>query len=272
MQPAAPPREPEARPGPGRRRWLVAAAVPGLVALVLAALVVVATLRWATGGEPPRARPTPTPSPTGAPLTTAEVYAALAPSVVTVEALDRTGGRVAGTGTGVVANGAGVILTAFHVVRGAGAVRVVFADGTRSAADVVSADPAMDIAALTTETLPAVLVPATLGSSGRLAVGDGVVAVGNQLGLTSSATAGVVSGLDRAASGRDGTELRGLIQFDAAVNPGSSGGPLVNTRGETVGIVVALANPTDAETFIGIGFAVPIGAALAAGGADGPQQ
>jgi S1-C subfamily serine protease len=120
--------------------------------------------------------------------------------------------------------------------------------------------------------LPTVVVPAVLGSSGRLSVGDDVVAIGNQLGLTSSATAGVISGLNRAASGSDGTSLAGLIQFDAAVNPGSSGGPLVNTRGETVGVVVALANPTDDKTFIGIGFAVPIGAALAAGGGDGPLQ
>jgi putative serine protease PepD len=84
----------------------------------------------------------------------------------------------------------------------------------------------------------------------------------------------VVSGLDRAAAGNDGSRLAGLIQFDAAVNPGSSGGPLVNTRGETVGIVVALANPTRAGTFIGIGFAVPIGTALGGGpgSSDGPQR
>jgi S1-C subfamily serine protease len=78
--------------------------------------------------------------------------------------------------------------------------------------------------------------------------------------------------LNRVTTGSDGTSLAGLIQFDAAVNPGSSGGPLVNARGETVGIVVALANPTAADTFIGIGFAVPIGTAVAAGGGDGPQQ
>jgi S1-C subfamily serine protease len=111
-----------------------------------------------------------------------------------------------------------------------------------------------------------------LGNAGRLAVGDSVTAIGNPLGLTRSATAGVVSGLNRAASGVDGTNLAGLIQFDAAVNPGSSGGPLVNDRGETVGVVVALANPTDAGTFIGVGFAVPIGAAVAGGGGRGPQQ
>jgi putative serine protease PepD len=147
---------------------------------------------------------------------------------------------------------------------------VTFADGTRTPAGVVGADPANDIAVLAPRTLPNILVPALLGNSGRLAVGDDVIAVGHQLGLTSSATAGVVSGLDRAATGDGGQSLSGLIQFDAAVNPGSSGGPLVNARGETVGIVVSLANPTAAGTFVGVGFAVPIGTALAAGGGDGP--
>jgi S1-C subfamily serine protease len=109
-----------------------------------------------------------------------------------------------------------------------------------------------------------------------VSVGDRVVAIGNQLGLTRSTTAGVVSGLNRVATGKNATRLAGLIQFDAAVNPGSSGGPLVNTKGQTVGIVVALANPTAAETFIGVGFAVPIATALAVGddgdGPPGPQQ
>ena len=100
-----------------------------------------------------------------------------------------------------------------------------------------------------------------------MAIGDEVVAIGNQLGLADSTTAGVVSGLNRSAG-----DLHGLIQFDAAVNPGSSGGPLANNRGQVVGIVVALANPSGAGTFIGIGFAVPIGAALGPGTTgDGPQ-
>jgi S1-C subfamily serine protease len=195
----------------------------------------------------------------------------LAPSVVTVERLAQGTNQVVATGTGVVANADGVILTALHVVSGGGSIRVRFADGTPSSATLVAADPEIDIAALTVSTLPELLVPAVLG--GGLSVGDTVIAIGNQLGLTSSATEGVVSGLDRAATGNDGSRLAGLIQFDAAVNPGSSGGPLVNARGETVGIVVALANPTDADTFIGIGFAVPIGTAVAAGRGDqGPQQ
>jgi putative serine protease PepD len=116
-------------------------------------------------------------------------------------------------------------------------------------------------------------VPAVLGNAGRLSVGDNVIAIGNQLGLADTTTTGVVSGLGRALDeGPEGAKLTGLIQFDAAVNPGSSGGPLLDAKGETVGIVVALANPTSARTFIGIGFAVPIGAAVAAGGTRAPQQ
>jgi S1-C subfamily serine protease len=168
-------------------------------------------------------------------------------------------------------NADGTVLTALHVVKGAGAIRLTFADGTTSAATMTSANPTMDIATLGPGTLPSVVVPAVLGRPDRLSVGDSVVAIGNPLGLTRSTTTGVVSGLNRRAKGADGSSLTGLIQFDAAVNPGSSGGPLVNGKGETVGIVVALANPTTAATFIGVGFAVPITAA-AAGGGQGPEQ
>ena len=241
-------------------------------AVVVLALTVTALLayQWGSSGSPqPAPAASPSPTATG-PLSPAEIYDALAPSVVVVE-VTRSGGRTGATGTGVVANGDGMVLTALHVVKDAAAIQVRFADGTPSAAMLLGADPANDIAVLGVASLPTVVVPATFGSSGRMSVGDGVVAIGNQLGLSGSATSGVVSGLNRAANGVDGTSLSGLIQFDAAVNPGSSGGPLVNMRGETVGIVVALANPTDAGTFIGVGFAVPIGQALG-GGASRPPQ
>ena len=263
--------EPVPAGAPGQPRWLRVAVIGTAIGLALL-LTGILSFRWGAS-DAPAAVPTatPKPTPTGEP-TTAEIYAALAPSVVTVEMV--RGGTVNATGTGVIANAEGVIITALHVVSGGGSIRVRFADGTASAAALLGADPAIDIAALSVSTLPELVVPAVLGNSGRLAIGDDVVAIGNQLGLTSSATAGVVSGLDRRASGEDGTSLSGLIQFDAAVNPGSSGGPLVNIRGETIGIVVALANPTTADTFIGIGFAVPIGAAAGAvgGGDQGPQQ
>ena len=103
-------------------------------------------------------------------------------------------------------------------------------------------------------------------------VGAPVVAVGNPLGLADSVSAGVVSGLDRTAQTAEGT-YSGLIQFDASVNPGSSGGPLLDARGLVVGIVVSIANPAHEDAFAGIGFAVPIGAALGgpSGTGHGPQ-
>jgi S1-C subfamily serine protease len=245
----------------------------GFVALcVLLALAVTALVafRWgaSSGDDESRAatRPSPSPSASG-PLTVAEVHEVLLPSVVAIRTTLTSGGS---SGTGVVANVDGTILTANHVVDGAVSIEVTFADGTKSAATIAAADPSIDIAVLAPETLPAVVVPATLG--GAVAVGDDVVAIGHPLGLIDSTTTGVVSALDRSVPVPSGHVLPGLIQFDAAVNPGSSGGPLVNMRGQTVGIVVALANPTDAGTFIGIGFAVPIGAAAGAGEEQPPQR
>jgi putative serine protease PepD len=250
--------------------------VIGAIAAALLVLTAVVSFRWGSGGSP---APLPTVSPEAPAvvgLSTAEIYRALVPSVVRIEAVSTSGNGDNATGTGVIANANGIILTALHVVNDAASIRVTFVDGTRSAARVLDADPTNDIAALAAATLPDVVVPATFGNSDRVSVGDNVVAIGNQLGLTGSTTAGVVSGLNRAATGIRGTRLAGLIQFDAAVNPGSSGGPLVNTKGQTVGIVVALANPTAARTFIGVGFAVPIATALAGGGngdgPPGPQQ
>jgi putative serine protease PepD len=242
------------------------AAAVGAVTVVALALTATVFYRLGTARpapRPPRAAPSPSPT---RPPTTAEIYTAVAASVVSIQ----TG---TARGTGIVANANGLILTALHVVKGADAIRLTFADGTTSAATVAAADPKIDIAALLPGTLPSILVPAVLGSSTRLAVGDPVIAIGDQLSLTRSTTTGVVSGFDRSATGSDGSSIGGLIQFDAAVNPGSSGGPLLNGKGETVGIVVALANPTNAGTFVGVGFAVPIGAAVAGGGgSQAPQQ
>jgi putative serine protease PepD len=248
------------------------AVVVAAAAVAVLALTAVVAFRWGSAGSSQAsstATPRPSASSSKAP-TAADIYTAVAPSVVLIEAAHAGGAGDAGTG--VVVNADGTILTALHVVKGATALRVTFADGTQSAAKVTSADPAIDIATVGPATLPSVLVPAVLGNSGRLSIGDSVVAIGNQLGLTRSTTTGVVSGLDRRATVTGGSTLSGLIQFDAAVNPGSSGGPLLNGKGETVGIVVALANPTAEDTFIGVGFAVPISSAAAGGGGRGPQQ
>jgi S1-C subfamily serine protease len=244
-------------------------------ALVIAVLAAIVIYQWTSAGPTrPAATAAPRPSPSASKLpTTAEIFDAVAPSVVSIVAVAPGKSGREDSGTGIVVNADGTILTALHVVKGAGAIHVTFADGTNATAKVTATDPTIDIATLGPDALPSIVVPALLGSSDRIAIGDDVVAIGNPLGLTDTTTAGVVSGLNRLAENQDGTHLSGLIQFDAAVNPGSSGGPLLDAKGETIGIVVALANPTTAGTFIGIGFAVPIGTAVAAGGGDrAPQQ
>ncbi len=190
------------------------------------------------------------------------IYQRVAPSVVIV----RTRG---GLGTGVIVADDGTILTANHVIASGGTITVTFADGTTANATVAAAEPKLDIAALTPAKLPQVVVSATLG--GGAGVGASVVAIGNPLGLTDSVSAGVISGLDRTADTNNG-KFSGLIQFDASVNPGSSGGPLLDAHGLVIGIVVSLAAPDGQDAFAGIGFAVPIGAALGAGGGKGPGK
>ncbi|MFT7475298.1 MAG: S1-C subfamily serine protease [Verrucomicrobiales bacterium] len=195
------------------------------------------------------------------------IFNTIIPSVVFVQVGgDRSdGGSI---GTGVVINADGSIMTSNHVVDTGEPINVTFADGTLSVARVVQSNPEMDIAILSASTLPAVLVPAVLG--GSVPIGAKVYAVGNPLGLGGSFSAGVVSGLDRSLPLDDDLSLFDLIQFDAAVNPGSSGGPLVDENAQVVGIVTALANPTGEDFFSGIGFAVPI--ATAGGAAGGPEQ
>ena len=201
----------------------------------------------------------------------ARVYQTILPSLVVVQT-DNPGQKKAfGIGSGVVINGDAEVLTSLHIVEGSTMIELMFADGTRSPATVSTADPARDIAVLTPAGLPQMVLPATIGNSGALRVGDEVFAVGNPLGLVGSLSAGVVSGLNRESTppGRE-EALEGLIQFDAAVNPGSSGGPLLDRRGQVVGIVTGLINPGEDDVFIGIGFAVPIDAAAEAAG--GPSQ
>jgi S1-C subfamily serine protease len=195
------------------------------------------------------------------------VYQAIVPPLVVIESQrpGGAGGGRSGTGSGVIVNVEGDILTSLHVVEGAASITVSFSDGTRSPATIRSADPAPDIAVLAPARLPEVVVPAVLGGGAR--VGDEVFAVGHPLGLVGSLSAGVVSGLDRSFPLANGRSLGGMIQFDAAVNPGNSGGPLLNRNGQVIGIVTGLANPGGDDVFIGIGFAVPIATAGGAAGA-----
>lgn len=166
--------------------------------------------------------------------------------------------RYTAVGTGVVIDESGTILTNLHVARAARRLRVEFHDGTEADAFITGARPELDLAIIQPTRLPDDLLPATLAGSGGLRPGDEVVAVGFPFGIGPSASAGVVSGLFRVLEQEGRATMRNLIQFDAAANPGNSGGPLVNADGEVVGIVTAILNPSGLRTFAGIGFAATI--------------
>lgn len=207
----------------------------------------------------------------------ARAQAAVRPSVVRVIGLDdekeelpKPGedarGHSRSTGTGVVIVDNGTILTNLHVVLGAKRIRVTFADGHESEASMIGAQPENDLAVLRAKSIPDDLVAATMRGTGDLLPGDQVVAIGFPFGIGPSVSGGVISGLKRSFRAPEGERLTNLIQFDAAANPGNSGGPLVTMDGAVVGIVTAILNPGDQGTFIGIGFAVPIENAAAAAG------
>lgn len=210
-----------------------------------------------------------TPEPPNATL----VYQAIHPSLVFIQIEGQTAAGEAGygVGSGVVVNESGEILTANHVVKNADVIEVFFADGTRSTAVILASDPENDIAVLQPDKMPEIIVPAVLGSAGAMRVGDEAYAVGNPLGLVGSMSAGVISGFNRSVPIEEDFQLEGLIQFDAAVNPGNSGGPLLNRAGQVIGIVTALANSRNDDSFTGIGFAVPIGTAVVVSGGGGPS-
>jgi S1-C subfamily serine protease len=170
-------------------------------------------------------------------------------------------------GTGVVIKDDGTILTNLHVVWGSKKIRVTFYNGQESDASMIDTQPQNDLAVLRAHTLPDDLEPATMRSTSDLASGDHVIAVGHPFGIGPSVSAGVVSGLGREFRAPEGQKaLTNLIQFDAAANPGNSGGPLVTMDGHVVGIVTAILNPSEQRTFVGIGFAVPIESAAGAAG------
>jgi S1-C subfamily serine protease len=205
------------------------------------------------------------------PSAATKAYEVIRPSIVRVRRMEtdeKTGeDKERGLGTGVVIVDRGVILTSLHVVAGAKRIQVVFYDGLESEATVTGTRPEDDLAVLQAEKIPDDLTAATMRSTADLSVGDEVVAVGFPFGIGPSASAGIVSGLRREFLSPEGKQLlTNLIQFDAAANPGSSGGALVTAHGEVVGIVTAILNPTQQRFFVGIGFAVPIENAASAVG------
>lgn len=205
-------------------------------------------------------------SATPPPAFSASVYSIIRPSLVLIESHSATEDSL---GSGVVVDDSGQILTCLHVVANAEAIKITFADGTVGVGTVVATQPENDIAVLASDRLPKKVVAAALGNPAALHEGDDAYVVGNPFGLYSSMSAGVISGFGRAFQppGNNKPPLRDLIQVDAAVNPGNSGGPLLNRSGEVVGIVTGIVNPTAQNVFIGIGFAVPINIAGGAVGA-----
>jgi serine protease DegQ len=294
-RPAAPVAAPVARPSPSSS---AAALEPGAVAATAATPA--KRRRWSRGGAwllgllalvtaawvyAPRLLPKPltqkdidaavlhtlTKQPLPSPA--AKAAAAIAPSIVRVVGLHSEQDTPADdpedrdVGSGVVITERGVILTNLHVVAGAKRIKVVFFDGLEADASLINLMPEHDLAVLQAKKLPDDLQPATMRSTHDLRPGDRVTAVGYPFGIGPSVSHGVVSGLKREVRAPEGKRvLTNLIQFDAAANPGNSGGPLVTDDGEVVGIVTAILNPTQQRFFVGIGFAVPIENAAAGAG------
>ena len=208
-------------------------------------------------------------SATPAPAFSETVYQVIRPSLVLIQAQapGKDGKTEDDLGSGVIIDDAGDIMTSLHVVANASAIQVTFADGTQATGHIAIQQPNNDIAVLQTDKLPKVVVAAVLGNPNAMQIGDEAYAVGNPFGLYGSMSAGVISGFNRTFEPSDSNlKLTGLIQIDAAVNPGNSGGPLLNRDGEVIGIVEGIINPSGQNVFAGIGFAVPI---TTAGGAFG---
>ncbi len=261
-EPPTEPPPPPARPTWRERLWRRVATGLALASLLLVSWTLVNAVDSGARHALRMEREQPTPSPTP-PLATL-VYRQVAPSVVQVTATVTAGET--NYGSGVIVDDQADILTSLHIVNGARVVRVTFNDGTQSAAQIVAKIPEKDIAVLRALNPPQVFAVAVLGNSGALRIGDAAFAIGSPFNLPGSLSAGVISGLDRSVSGAGLAQpITGLIQFDAAVNQGSSGGPLVDEHGEVVGIVTGIVNPAG-KVFSGVGFAVTI---EVAGGALG---
>jgi S1-C subfamily serine protease len=160
-----------------------------------------------------------------------------------------------GSGSGVVVDELGHIVTNYHVISGGGTVEVTLNDGSRWEARVVGKSPASDLAVIKIDAPKELLKPIPLGSSKRLQVGQKVLAVGNPFGLGQTLTTGTISSVGRDVRINPETVIRKVIQTDAAINPGNSGGPLINSAGEVIGISTAIFSPTG--SYVGIGFAIP---------------
>jgi len=199
-------------------------------------------------------------------LPASEVYEQLRPAVVeitsTVSARSPFEPSAEGSGSGIIIDEQGLILTNYHVIADADNLEVKFADGTTVSAQVVGRDPGSELAVIQANVSDQELTVAPLGDSDAVQVGDPVLAIGSPFNLEGTLTQGIVSALGRTYAQEDGTRpIRNMIQTDAAVNPGNSGGPLLDCQGEVIGINTLLENPTGDRVNVGVAFAVPINTA-----------
>lgn len=190
----------------------------------------------------------------------ADIYNRVSPSVVAIITAANVGEDgedffAEGSGSGFVIDQQGHIVTNFHVVDGADRIEVYMFDGTIAEAQVIGLDPDSDIAVIRINVPTDRLVPVPLGDSGQLTVGQTVLALGNPFANNWTLTSGIVSALDRTIFGLNNYSIGGVIQTDAAINPGNSGGPLLNLRGEVVGVNAQIESNTRQNS--GVGFAVP---------------
>jgi S1-C subfamily serine protease len=199
-------------------------------------------------------------------LTAGGIYQSLSPAVVEITSTQQGRSPFAPSGTaagsGIVIDQQGTILTNYHVVAGATNLEVTFSDDTTASAQVVGTDPGNDLAIIRADVSGKTLTVAPLGDSDAIHVGDPVLAIGQPFELEGTLTEGIVSATGRTYSEGQGTRpIRDMIQTDAAVNPGNSGGPLIDCHGQVIGVNTALENPTGEDVNVGIAFAVPINTA-----------
>lgn len=185
-----------------------------------------------------------------------DVYKQVGPSVVYVEVRTARGGA---SGSGFVVDPSGYILTNHHVIEGARSVKVSFLDGTTLDATVVGSDQFQDLALLKVDPGNRTLVAAPMGDSDKVEVGELAIAIGAPFGVQNTVTAGIISGLNRTLEESNNVSIKGVLQTDAAINPGNSGGPLLNAKGEVIGINTAIEGPVQGN--VGIGYSVPINTA-----------
>jgi putative serine protease PepD len=160
-----------------------------------------------------------------------------------------------GTGSGAIIDKKGYIITNNHVIQNAQSLEVTLADGSKWPAELIGSDPNSDLAVIRIKGPPGEISVIAMGDSSNLKVGQKVLAIGNPFGLGQTLTTGVISSLGRSIRAGTGSIIRNLIQTDAAINPGNSGGPLLNSKGEMIGINTAILSPTGAN--VGVGFAIP---------------